>query len=180
MFNINKRRPYYNNGYPGQLMHGNPFPNQWNPGVIRNHPYPYPAPLQNPEWHAYQQQNPYYPQQYQPINQGYQPFIQQPPLSAQSAIQKDSQFLFKNPLQPQEEISSFNNFYPPMGGLINPYPKPNHMVKQPGGMQSLMNSFKSQDGSVDFNKMMNAAGQMMNAVTQMTSLVKGIGTIFKP
>jgi hypothetical protein len=53
------------------------------------------------------------------------------------------------------------------------------MPKQPGGMNSLMNSFKSQDGSVDFNKMMNTAGQMMNAVTQVTSLVKGLGGMFK-
>jgi hypothetical protein len=53
------------------------------------------------------------------------------------------------------------------------------LPKQPGGMNSLMNSFKSQDGSVDFNKMMNTAGQMMNAVTQVTSLVKGLGGMFK-
>lgn len=62
---------------------------------------------------------------------------------------------------------------------MNPYPKTNLMPKQPGGMQSLVNSFKSQDGSVDFNKMVNTAGQMMNAVSQMTSLVKGLGGIFK-
>jgi len=63
--------------------------------------------------------------------------------------------------------------------VMNPYPKHNIIPKQNGGMQSLMNSFKSQDGSIDFNKMMNTAGQMMNAVTQVSSLVKGLGGIFK-
>jgi hypothetical protein len=42
-----------------------------------------------------------------------------------------------------------------------------------------MNSFKSQDGTVDVNKMVNTAGQMVNAVTQVSSIVKGIGGIFK-
>ena len=53
------------------------------------------------------------------------------------------------------------------------------MPKQPGGIQSIMNSFKSQDGTVDVNKMVNTAGQMVNAVTQVSSLVKGLGGIFK-
>jgi hypothetical protein len=71
--------------------------------------------------------------------------------------------------------------YMPMNGYptMNPYPKQNVLPKQPGGVQSIMNSFKSQDGSVDFNKMMNTAGQMMNAVNQVSSLVKGFGGFFK-
>jgi hypothetical protein len=73
----------------------------------------------------------------------------------------------------------FQNTNPQAKNFINPYPKLNIMPKQPGGMHSLINSFKSQDGSVDFNKMMNTAGQMMNAVTQVTSLVKGLGGMFK-
>ncbi len=43
----------------------------------------------------------------------------------------------------------------------------------------ILNSFKSQDGTVDINKMVNTAGQMMNAVTQVSSLVKGFGGMFK-
>ncbi len=94
--------------------------------------------------------------------------------------QKDSQFLFQNPLQPQDEMVH-QKPYMPMNGypMMNPYPKQNAMPKQPGGMQSLVNSFKSQDGSVDFNKMVNTAGQMMNAVNQVSSLVKGFGGMFK-
>jgi hypothetical protein len=178
MFTNRRGTPYFNNGYSGQIMHENPFQLHWHQGIGRN--YPYPAPLQNPEWQSYQPQNPYYPQQYQPVNQPYHSFVlPQSPYPSYPPAQKDPQFLFKNPLQPQEEVYPSHNPYPIGGGFMNPYPKTNLMPKQPGGMQSLVNSFKSQDGSVDFNKMVNTAGQMMNAVSQMTSLVKGLGGIFK-
>jgi len=42
-----------------------------------------------------------------------------------------------------------------------------------------MNSFKTQDGTFDVNKMVDTAGQMMNAVTQVSSMVKGLGGMFK-
>ena len=67
------------------------------------------------------------------------------------------------------------NGYP----MMNPYPKQNGNIKQPGGVQSILNSFKSQDGTVDVNKMVNTAGQMMNAVSQVSSIVKGFGGMFK-
>ncbi|MGE8204291.1 YppG family protein [Heyndrickxia sp. NPDC080065] len=87
--------------------------------------------------------------------------------------------IFQNPLQSIDEYSinnkkpSIHNQYP------NPYPQGNHSIKPQGGMSSLMNSFKSQDGSIDFNKMVNTAGQMMNAVNQMSTMVKGLGGLFK-
>jgi len=62
---------------------------------------------------------------------------------------------------------------------MNPYPKQSFIPKQPSGVQSIMNSFKAQDGSLDLNKMVDTAGQMMSAVTQVSSMVKGIGGIFK-
>jgi hypothetical protein len=182
---VNKKRPqHFNYGNSGQIKHGNSFDQHLNNGIVRNYSHPYQQPVptpifHSPDWHTFQAQNPYYPGQYQPLNNAYQPYPQQASHQAQHPIQKDSQFLFQNPLQPQEEIYSFQNQHPQMNGFINPYPKNNLMMKQPGGMHSLMNSFKSQDGSVDFNKMMNTAGQMMNAVTQVTSLVKGLGGIFK-
>ena len=183
MYKNRKGKNLYNYGYPGQMAYGNSFNIPWNMGSGRNHPYPnYPIPQQNFDWHLYPQQNPYYPQQYQPLNQGYNSYVQQPaPYGAQPYMQKDSQFLFQNPLQPQEETFAHQNQFAPINGFpnMNPYPKPNLMLKQPGGMQSLMNSFKSQDGSIDFNKMINTAGQMMNAVNQVTSLVKGLGGMFK-
>ncbi|MCL6570771.1 MAG: YppG family protein, partial [Bacillus sp. (in: Bacteria)] len=100
--------------------------------------------------------------------------------SNQPFSKKDSQFLFQNPLQPQEEIVQMQQ-YMPMNGypMMNPYPKQSAMPKQKGGVQTFMNSFKSQDGTVDVSKMVNTAGQMMNAVSQVSSLVKGFGGFFK-
>jgi YppG-like protein len=94
--------------------------------------------------------------------------------------QSYSHMIFQNPLQPKEESyfhphSQQINPYP----VANPYPKLQHMAKQPAGFQSIINSFKAQDGSVDFNKMINTAGQMMNAVNQVSSMVKGLGGMFK-
>lgn len=173
MFDYQGMNEHFYYGYPGQIMHGNPVQPP-RAGMINN--YPYPSQVQGSNLQPYQQQNPYYPGQFQPLNPVYQAYTQQPLIPS---MQKDSQFLFKNPLQPQEEMYSFPNPYPQVGAFVNPYPKQNLIQKQPGGMHSLINSFKSQDGSVDFNKMMNTAGQMMNAVTQVTSLVKGLGGMFK-
>ncbi len=62
---------------------------------------------------------------------------------------------------------------------MNPYPKGSSLAKQPTGMKSVLNSFKGQDGSLDINKMVDTAGQMMNAVNQVSSVVKGFGGMFK-
>lgn len=182
MFLKRNRSTPFTNGYLGQMMQGNPYDLQWNQKNWRQSPYPAPV-QQNYNWYAYQQQNPYYPQQYQPLNPAYQQGYAEQPFAYQKQpySQKDAQFLFQNPLQPQEEYYSTPNQYAPMNGYpnANPYPKQSFQPKQPGGMQSVMNSFKSQDGSVDFNKMMNTAGQMMTAVNQVSSLVKGLGGFFK-
>ncbi|WP_223593422.1 YppG family protein [Neobacillus bataviensis] len=183
-----KRRPnqYFHNGYSGQMMHQSPIGQQWNqPYIARTQPFLYQTPPGNYNWNGYPQQNPYNPQVFQQMAQNYQPGFapQNIPYPNQNNSQKDSQFLFQNPLQPQEEM--YHQYQPnqfqAMNGypMMNPYPKQNVIPKQPGGMQSFMNSFKSQDGSVDFNKMVNTAGQMMNAVNQVSSLVKGFGGIFK-
>jgi len=91
-----------------------------------------------------------------------------------------SQLLFENPLQTQNEMpySSYYQSDLPYPNM-NPYPQQNFLPKQPGGFQSVMNSFKNQDGNLDLNKMVDTAGQMMNAVTQVSSMVKGLGGILK-
>jgi hypothetical protein len=61
----------------------------------------------------------------------------------------------------------------------NPYPKMNTVPRPNGGLGTIMNSFKGQDGNIDINKMMNTAGQMMNAVSQVSAMVKGLGGMFK-
>jgi len=37
------------------------------------------------------------------------------------------------------------------------------MQKNTGGLSSVINQFKTQEGSIDFNKMIDTAGQMMNS-----------------
>ncbi|WP_185805387.1 YppG family protein [Bacillus canaveralius] len=93
-----------------------------------------------------------------------------------------SQMVFQNPLHPIEEMYTANTNYVqqqnPYPG-VNPYPKNMFMAKQSSGMKSILNSFKGQDGSLDINKMVNTAGQMMNAVSQVSSMIKGIGGTLK-
>ncbi|KAA0562801.1 hypothetical protein F0342_16040 [Bacillus sp. CH30_1T] len=85
---------------------------------------------------------------------------------------------FENPLQ-QKEYNPYQMKAMEQQAYANPYPKASFMAKpQSGGVSSIMNSFKSQDGSLDFNKMMNTTGQMMGAINQVSSLVKGLGGIF--
>lgn len=51
--------------------------------------------------------------------------------------------------------------------------------QQPIVMKSLLNQFKKKDGTYDINKMMDTAGQMMQAVNQVNALVKGLTSTFK-
>ncbi|MEH7093425.1 YppG family protein [Neobacillus vireti] len=184
MFGKTKPNHFVHHGYSGQMMHQGPMTNQqMNPQAYLNRnqpPNPYQTQPQNYNMLPYYPPNPYYPQPMQTYGQTYQQgFVQQNMTHQAPYKQKDNQYLFQNPLQPKDEM--VQQPYMPMNGypIMNPYPKNSFMPKQPGGMQSLINSFKSQDGSVDINKMVNTAGQMMNAVNQVSSLVKGFGGIFK-
>jgi hypothetical protein len=183
---LGNKRPnnYLNYGFSGQMMHQVPigYHGSQQPLIFnRNQPHPYQTQPQNYEWMGYQQHNSYYPQ-YQHHGQTFKPgFTSQNMINPnQPYTQKDSQFLFHNPLAPKDDKVNHQS-YMPMNGypMMNPYPKQINIPKQPGGVQSFMNSFKSQDGTVDVNKMVNTAGTMMNAVTQVSSLVKGFGGIFK-
>jgi hypothetical protein len=88
------------------------------------------------------------------------------------------QTIFQNPLEPKDSYEQKMNMGPYSMNL-NPYPKTNMIPKSNGGIGSIMNSFKGQDGNVDLNKMVNTAGQMMNAVSQVSAMVKGLGGMFK-
>ena len=81
---------------------------------------------------------------------------------------------FANPLESKKMGPYMNASFP------NPYPKQAFMQKsQPSGFKSIMNQFKTQDGSMDVTKMMNTAGQMVGTVSQMQNVFKGLGGIFK-
>ncbi|WP_071395551.1 YppG family protein [Bacillus tuaregi] len=91
-----------------------------------------------------------------------------------------SSTVFHNPLQEKEEAymslqQPQQNGYP----YMNPYPKGSFLTKPPSGMKTVLNSFKAQDGTLDINKMVDTAGQMINAVSQVSSVVKGFGGMFK-
>lgn len=89
-----------------------------------------------------------------------------------SILQNPLQF-DENPYQTQYPQAMINQ------AGYNQYPNQALMPKQPGGLQTIMNSFKGQDGSIDINKMVNTAGQMMNAVSQVSSMIKGFGGMLK-
>ena len=107
--------------------------------------------------------------QYMPSNYAVNPNMQVNPQWSQPHMAPDyknnySKMLFQNPLQPQDD--PIYGYYNPQQDYqnFNPYPQQAFMPKQPTGVQSIMNSFKSQDGNLDVNKMVDTAGQMMNAV----------------
>lgn len=92
-----------------------------------------------------------------------------------------SEMLFDNPLHPSQK-DPYGGYLPPGQqpfANLHPYPQQAFLPKQPSGFQSVMNSFKNQEGTLDVNKMLDTAGQMMNAVTQVSSMVKGLGGILK-
>ncbi len=85
---------------------------------------------------------------------------------------------FQNPLYSKDE-----DFYPSQQmntAITNPYPKQSFMQKNQGSnFSSVLNQFKTQEGSIDFNKMIDTAGMMLNSMNQVSNLVKGVGSIFK-
>ncbi|MFS0882437.1 YppG family protein [Metabacillus niabensis] len=94
------------------------------------------------------------------------------------------------PMQPPYQPMQPNYFQDGTSGMVNnsfinspyvaPYPKPTPLLKQqPSGLNTIMSQFKKSDGQLDLNKMIDTAGQMMNAVNQMGGLFKGVTSIFK-
>ncbi|WP_240501874.1 YppG family protein [Bacillus sp. MUM 13] len=164
-----------------------PHPGHWNEPQQQGMPY------YQPGHHQY-----YSPYQHMPGPYGigeqygsYHPFMQQAqpamPVNGHAAPYQQNNFPmhhagqsfspFTNPLQQgaKKAPSSLQQAFNP-----NPYPKQPLMQKpQSSGIGSVLNQFKTQDGSIDINKMMNTAGQMMSTMNQVSSMVKGVGSIFK-
>jgi hypothetical protein len=137
-----------------------------NPLAVSNYqPYPFVgAPAYEPIYPGMNHQYPYPLQNHQLV----------PPYAQNK---NNILSIFQNPLEPKSPYSQMGIGQQPM--IFNPYPKPNAIPKPNGGIGSIMNSFKGQDGNIDINKMMNTAGQMMNAVSQVSAMVKGLGGMFK-
>lgn len=164
----------------GQGVNERMMPYPYNPNPGQQHPSLHPNP--------YYFGNGYLPNQHM-VNQHYYGQWSHPNYHHSSPFNSyaqsndtnnvNSQTLFQNPLQPEPNNQlnashQMNGYY-----SMNPYPKLQSIQKPTGGLHSVMNSFKGQDGSIDFNKMVNTAGNMMNAVTQVSSVVKGFSSIFK-
>ncbi|KAF1679870.1 YppG family protein [Bacillus mexicanus] len=66
---------------------------------------------------------------------------------------------------------------PPM--FSNPYPIPRPNQQQPSQFQNILSQFKKANGQFDFNKMMDTTGQVMSAMNQFGSLIKGVTSFFK-
>lgn len=161
----------YLNGYYQQQNRINHL-NMGNPYYpVTSYPN-FPAQYQNP----YFQQQAGIPPYYSMGNPQTVPY--QNPYPSAYLNKNHVQSIFQNPLEPKDPYASHMQMINyPMN--YNPYPKPNMIPKPNGGFGTIMNSFKGQDGNLDLNKMMNTAGQMMNAVSQVSSMVKGLGGIFK-
>ena len=78
--------------------------------------------------------------------------------------------------------SPYGNQAPYSSPYPTPYPTPypigSGQVKAKG-TGGILNQFKKKDGSYDINKMMDTAGQMVGAVNQVNSIVKGLTKTFK-
>ncbi|TCN23086.1 YppG family protein [Mesobacillus foraminis] len=163
---------------PGNFPYAShPIPVSWNGGQARMLPQP---PQQYaPNWPVMQMGDPsFYPQE---VNYGQVPMHSAWQGANQGYGSDVSQSLFGNPLQQGEPPYGYGPVSQPAVTYqnMNPYPHQAFLPKQPSGFQSVMNSFKSQDGNLDINKMIDTAGQMMNAVSQVSSMVKGLGGILK-
>ena len=168
----------------------NPLPFHYNPLVSsemrQQQTYPFIQGVNRPQplnWDPYlngipPQNHPSlsYFKQTQPV-QGYQ----QMPVHQSYLNSAYTHTIFQNPLmQPKKSNAQTQHMNSITGHpYMNPYPKGAFLTKPPSGMKSVLNSFKSQDGSIDINKMVDTAGQVVNAVSQVSSVVKGFGGMFK-
>ncbi|MEC3656236.1 MULTISPECIES: YppG family protein [Bacillus] len=156
------------------------------------------------QWRAQPYQNMYqqpagyfYPQQIQPLQQPnqqqMQPLQPQPyPQQIQQPLQQPpyhQQGQFPPQFYPNQEYGHMQQPYtpaPPQAGMpggppgfVNPYPVPRPNQQQPSQFSGILSQFKKTNGQFDFNKMIDTTGQMVSAVNQVGSLVKGFTSIFK-
>ncbi|MFC5463317.1 YppG family protein [Lederbergia graminis] len=136
-----------------------------------------------PTWMLYQQhyQSPYPPNHYPPSFPniyGHQAMQSSYGYPTQTGRWNKTSQLFQNPLQPEE--SYLYEQYGNQPGNQHYYPKPNPFIKPKNNQfNSILQSFKTQDGSFDYNKVVNTAGQLMNIFNQVSGMAKGLGGLFK-
>ncbi|WAA13725.1 YppG family protein [Fervidibacillus halotolerans] len=78
----------------------------------------------------------------------------------------DIQSMMENPLHPiYTDPPQFQPYVPVVGNSFNEHP--------------IIQAFKTENGSLDFQKMINTANQILGTLQQTSSLIKGISQIFK-
>jgi hypothetical protein len=55
---------------------------------------------------------------------------------------------------------------------------PQYPTKQPSQLGNMMNYFKTPEGGLDLNKMMNTYGQVKSTYSQVSPFVKSMGSVF--
>ncbi|WP_033828649.1 YppG family protein [Bacillus andreraoultii] len=85
--------------------------------------------------------------------------------------------ILENPLHPIYNQIHSNSTFPLQNNQLPPLSSQNSGPQS--SMNSIMQNFKSKDGSIDFNKMFSTAGQLMGTINQFTSLIKGVSQLFK-
>lgn len=148
---------YHSNGYPMQPM------NHYNQPIMPQYGMNIPNPSYAMNTHGPDMYDPYhYPYQY--ASQDAFPSLQQ----------NQSMKLFQNPLEPDDDYQ-FSQ-YGKQQAYLNMYPRPPQIPKP---SSTILQSFKSQDGSLDLNKMVNTAGSLINAINQVSGMAKSLTGIFK-
>ena len=86
-----------------------------------------------------------------------------------------------------QNANYWEDFIPPnINPMIFANPYMNHFqqqwpmpFQQPSPFHMIMNSFKNKDGTIDLNKLIQTTGQMVNVFSQISSVVKGLGSLLK-
>ncbi|WP_017473803.1 YppG family protein [Amphibacillus jilinensis] len=96
---------------------------------------------------------------------------------------------YPQPVQPKglpPQLPGNQQSFPPF--LNTPYYAHNNwpipqqgtaMGQQPQSNKGVMGYFQNNEGQLDFDKVLNTAGQVANTYQQFTPIVKGIGSFFK-
>lgn len=144
------------------------FPRQLPPYMQNQHPF-YPVPINTM---MPSQVGPMITQGISPmVNLGYHDYLQRPPTE-----QFPIQALFDNPLYPVYNFENIDPFAMNKQFLQHLPPLEQQPKVETNG---IMKYFKTQDGTVDLNKMFTAAGQLMGTLNQLQAFIKGFKFMFK-
>jgi hypothetical protein len=168
------------------------YPPVQQPYPLNQQPYPYQTGFEQMPIHpSFIQNNQPFNQNNQPFNQNNppnnQPFNQNNPPNNQPFNQNNPPFMNSNGgISP---VNQYGPYYSPMTAnqSFGPNTPPNASSAsknygspfQKAPSNYLLQSFKSENGSMDYQKMMNTAGQFMGTMSQIQSMFKGIGSVFK-